>query len=213
MKIFALTDIHSRIDYPHHIITQVQCADLVLVAGDITNFGDREEAEQIIAKLRTWNEKMLAVPGNCDRTGIHDALVAQKMNLHDTTRIIENASFFGIGGCNKTPFHTPREYTEKEMTLLLARFKKTHDVDRYIFVSHAPPYKTKLDKVFLGFHVGSRAIRKFIEDFQPDIVVCGHIHEARGADYIGKTLIINPGPFPKHYALIDFRETIHYELY
>jgi Icc-related predicted phosphoesterase len=213
MKIIALTDIHGRIDYLHHIITQVQRADLVLVAGDITNFGDREEAEQIIAKLRTWNEKILAVPGNCDRAGVSEILSSHKMNLHAATKIAEKVMFFGIGGSNKTPFHTPREYAEKEMTLLLARFKKTPDVYRYLFVSHAPPYKTKLDKVFFGFHVGSKAIRKFIEDFQPDIVVCGHIHEARGVDYIGKTLIINPGAFPKHYALIDFKETIHYELY
>jgi hypothetical protein len=66
--------------------------------------------------------------------------------------------------------------------------------------------------VFFGFHVGSKAVRRVIEYFQPDVFVCGHIHEARGFDYLGNTLAINPGPFPKHYAIIELSDTIKYEL-
>ena len=46
-----------------------------------------------------------------------------------------------------------------------------------------------------GRHVGSTAIRAFIEKYQPDLCITGHIHEGKGIDAIGRTKIINPGMF------------------
>ena len=43
-------------------------------------------------------------------------------------------------------------------------------------------------------HVGSTAVREFIDLYQPDICVTGHIHEAKGEDRIGRTHVLNPGP-------------------
>ena len=41
--------------------------------------------------------------------------------------------------------------------------------------------------------MGSTAVREFIEEVQPDVCVCGHIHESRGVDRIGRTVVVNPG--------------------
>jgi Icc-related predicted phosphoesterase len=60
-------------------------------------------------------------------------------------------------------------------------------------VSHTPPLKTTTDRIGSGVHVGSRAVRAFIEEYQPVFCLCGHIHEARSQDRIGNTLVINPG--------------------
>ena len=49
----------------------------------------------------------------------------------------------------------------------------------------------------------STAVRKFIEEFQPDVCLTGHIHEAKTEDQIGKTRIVNPGLFEEGgYAVI-----------
>jgi Icc-related predicted phosphoesterase len=40
---------------------------------------------------------------------------------------------------------------------------------------------------------GSTAVRRFIEKYQPLLGLHGHIHEGIGANYIGRTLCINPG--------------------
>jgi len=48
----------------------------------------------------------------------------------------------------------------------------------------------------------STAVREFIEKYQPDIVVCGHIHESRAVDSIGKTRIVNVGMAEKGYFAI-----------
>ncbi len=213
MRIFALTDIHGRVDYPDRVADQMRKADLLLIAGDITNFGDKEEASAVLRVLAALNSQILAIPGNCDRSGVQNALRDGRMNLHETPKIIGNTFFFGIGGCNKTPFRTPLEYTEQEIETILNAFMIPSNAHRTVVVSHAPPYGTKLDKMFLGIHVGSKAVRRFIEDRQPDMVLCGHIHEARGLDHIGRTPIINPGSFPGHYALIDINNDLKFDLF
>ena len=61
-----------------------------------------------------------------------------------------------------------------------------------LFLSHAPPYGV-LDKTKSGKHVGSKILLKAIQKNQPKLVLCGHIHEAKGKAKIGKTRVINLG--------------------
>ena len=63
----------------------------------------------------------------------------------------------------------------------------------HFLVSHTPPFQTKTDKLLSGAHVGSTAVRTCIEQHQPLLCLTGHIHESRGQDNIGRTLILNPG--------------------
>jgi len=58
-------------------------------------------------------------------------------------------------------------------------------------VSHLHAADTKAE--FSGIK-GSRGIRKAIEQFQPDLFLSGHIHEAEGlSEKIGKTKVISIG--------------------
>ena len=41
--------------------------------------------------------------------------------------------------------------------------------------------------------VGSHAVRDAIENVQPVLALCGHIHESRGTASLGRTLVVNPG--------------------
>jgi len=74
------------------------------------------------------------------------------------------------------------------------------DPARTIFVSHSPPVRTHCDMTYAHSHVGSRALRAFIEARQPPLVLSGHIHESPRIsssyrDAIGRTAIVNPGQF------------------
>ena len=69
-----------------------------------------------------------------------------------------------------------------------------------LFVLHSPPRGTRCDMVGAALHVGSRAIRAFIERHQPPLVLSGHIHESPRVsssyrDLIGRTVVVNPGQF------------------
>ena len=64
-----------------------------------------------------------------------------------------------------------------------------------VLVSHQPPYGTVCDQLDNGQHVGSHAVRAFIEQHQPLVCFCGHIHSGVGKDRIGESVILNPGRF------------------
>jgi Icc-related predicted phosphoesterase len=69
-----------------------------------------------------------------------------------------------------------------------------------VFVLHSPPRDTHCDMIGSRLHVGSRAIRSFIERHQPPLVLSGHIHESPRVssswrDALGDTVVVNPGQF------------------
>jgi Icc-related predicted phosphoesterase len=69
-----------------------------------------------------------------------------------------------------------------------------------VFVLHSPPHDTLCDVIYSGLHVGSRAIRRFVEARQPPLVLTGHIHESPRTsssyrDLLGRTVVVNPGQF------------------
>lgn len=45
--------------------------------------------------------------------------------------------------------------------------------------------------LYNGEHCGSHSVRNWIEQIQPKLWLCGHIHENNSASWIGKTLVLN----------------------
>lgn len=93
------------------------------------------------------------------------------------------------------------------------------DLSRAIFLFHAPPYKTKVDRadldgkmidhVPLDPHLGSIAIQRFIEARQPLLTLHGHIHEAprlthAWKDRIGRTHVFSAAHDGPELALVRF---------
>ena len=65
------------------------------------------------------------------------------------------------------------------------------------------------DALYNGESSGSVGLRHFVEQHQPDLLLCGHIHEARGIGLIGKTRIVNVGELRRGLgALIEIGDEI-----
>jgi hypothetical protein len=203
MRIVAITDVHGKLERARGLaktLTRME-VDVLLVAGDITHFGGAEHARGILDPLLNLGIPLLAVHGNCDGGDVPDLLDGLGIGVHGRRVDISGLGVVGIGGSNKTPFHTIWELTEEEIASILERNYKPGD----LILSHAPPYGTIADRAHLGRHVGSRTLRRFIEENRPPLVVTGHIHEGRGVDRIEDTVVLNPGPlFRGYYAVIDF---------
>jgi Icc-related predicted phosphoesterase len=213
MRCVAIADIHGRSTIPQKVTHIINAADFLIIAGDITNFGGYDDTHNIVSMFTAINKHIVAIPGNCDRIAVNKYLVDKGISLHMKTRIIGNIALYGVGGCSSTPFHTPQEYSESDIGTMLKDWERNQRAKWHVLVTHSPPANTKLDRTLMGAHVGSKVIRTFIENFQPDLVVCGHIHEAKGADRISNAVCINPGPFPEHYAIISLNGSIEYELH
>lgn len=170
--------------------------DLVIVSGDLTNFGGRADAGKVIDEVRGVCERVLALPGNLDQAEVIPFLEHEGIALHGLGRVIEGIGIFGCGGSNITPFKTPTELTEDEIYQTLMRgYAAVREVRPLLMVCHTPPFETRCDRIAGGRPVGSTAARRFIEEVKPDLCISGHIHESAGVDTIGPTTIVNAGPF------------------
>ena len=170
-------------------------ADVIVVSGDITHFGSVQNAKELLLPLVKLQLPIFFVPGNCDPPSLAEINLKNARCIHGSCETYNNLMFAGVGGGPISPFGTPFEMTEDEiMNVLNQSSKRCQPKPWLILVSHTPPKDTKLDAAFSGEHVGSSSVRQYVEDKQPSVAFCGHIHEARGIDRIGNTVIVNPGP-------------------
>ncbi len=87
----------------------------------------------------------------------------------------------------------------------LAELVELSDPARTVYVVHTPPADCQLDVMHGGHHIGSQALRRFLEKHRPPYSLHGHVHESSeltGAihDRVGPTLSVNPGA-----SLMGFR--------
>jgi Icc-related predicted phosphoesterase len=213
MRMLAGTDFHGFKPSFEHFANEAKAlkVNLMLICGDVTNFGTLEQARTLLSILAETNILTLFVPGNCDPPSLINVDLDGVKCIHGSSILYDGFAFMGVGGSPITPFNTFFEMREEEIARVLQEClhkfggeTKRHNI---ILLSHSPPKNTTLDRTSLGIHAGSTSVRRFIEEYKPLLVICGHIHEAKGRSHINNTLIINPGPAKQgNYALITIKE-------
>lgn len=192
----AFGDIHDDIS-ALAALPDLEAAAGVIITGDMTVGGGVKQAARVLEKIAARNPGILAQIGNMDRPEVTDWLREKDWNIHVATRFLApGIAVMGLGAAPFTPFGTPSEYPESHLAAWLeTAHRDAPPYEHLVLVSHAPPFGTACDRLHNGVAVGSKAVREFIEDVQPAICLCGHIHESRAVDRLGKTVVINPGAF------------------
>lgn len=205
MRLAYLVDIHERFSLVSTNLSRIGELDALVLGGDLTNAGTAEDAERALVEWQASVPRLFAVAGNMDSPAIDTRLRELDISLDQAGVVVEDIGFFGVSAAPVSSLRTPYELDEEELTRRIdVAFEQVVGSSRQIFCPHAPPRGTACDRLRDGQHVGSTAVRAFIEREQPDLVLCGHIHESRGVDRIGKSRIVNPGPASAgHYARID----------
>jgi len=213
VKIIAFTDIHGSYKRVDEILRSESGYDVIVVGGDLTTVGSPREAEDAITLFRSHGKPVVAVAGNMDPPVLDQTFAELDISINGRGVVLDNVGFFGVSASPLSPLRTPYEITEEEIKRRAeAGWKDVQHAAWKVFVPHAPPKDTSLDKIRIGMHVGSIAVRKFVEEYQPHVVICGHIHEARGKDILGKTVIVNCGPAGKgSYVWIELGDTTSVE--
>lgn len=204
MEILALSCIHNDIENMFKLIDQAEKLDFdaVVFPGDFTDlnlprgFTRVDVAEIIVAELESLGKPLITVPGSWDRD-IISYLDRKGISVHGKGMTVNGVGFYGYGGA-RTPFNTLFEPADGEIQLgLMKGYEQVKNERVKVQVTHMPPARTAIDRIFSGAHVGSEAIRKFIEEKRPNVAISGHIHEAKGVDELGPTKVVNPGRFPE----------------
>ncbi len=211
MTILALSDIHGAYERMMDVVHANPDTDIIIVAGDLTTHGTAQEAEAAIGLLQKTAKPVFVVAGNMDPPELDDVFTRLGVSINGRGLIVDGVGFFGVSGAPVSPLMTPNEISEDEIARRAeAGWQNVAEARWKVFVPHAPPHNTRVDIVRSGKHVGSTAVRAFIERFRPDAVLCGHIHEARGVDSVGSTHVINCGPAGQGmYGIVRIDERIH----
>jgi Icc-related predicted phosphoesterase len=192
MKLLLSSDLHGRESACVSLVAMARDVDWVLIAGDLCNM--RHGLERCIDMLRAIDRPTILVPGNAESDDeLRQACASWESSivLHGNGTEIDGIPIYGIGGgIPVTPFGAwSFDLTEQDARERLEALP--HDA---VLVSHSPP-KGTVDMSSAGQHLGSSSLRQAVEEKQPRLVVCGHIHESAGRqDVIGKTPVVNAGP-------------------
>ena len=204
MKILAASDLHGDRKSVDKLVKKAkkEKVDLIALCGDLTFM--ESDLSDMVGPFKELGKSIVMIPGNHETFPAIEYLSKKygpgTYNLHGRSiRIYDNIGLIGVGGANIGLF----EIGDKELNDLVKKaHKPVADAKHKILITHVPPHGTKLDA--LWDHVGSKGLREAIEKIQPDVCLCGHIHETFGVkDTIGKTQIINVG---KEGAIIEIND-------
>ncbi len=196
MRAIAFTDLHLSAEALKSLRWKIRLfrPEILLCAGDVSLFGT--ELDDMLSEINNFNIKTLIIHGNHEDSSAFRKKCQKYRNLiflHKEYYIHKNYVFFGYGGGGFS-------FVDKEFNPIGKKFikiiQKNKDKKK-IFLTHAPPYGTKVDD--LGdHHCGNKTTRDFDTKNEIDLHLCGHLHENFGVkDQLGKTKILNPGPFGK----------------
>jgi Icc-related predicted phosphoesterase len=206
MKILVASDLHYRLKQFDWLTSQASHCDAMIIAGDmldISSYLDLDVQIVIIKKyLENIGEKtpLLVCSGNHDGNEKNDAdeyiapwlQEARAQQVHvDGDNVLFGSTLFTI-----FPWWDG-DVSRKEVS---EQFRKSSQLefDKWVWIYHAPPDNSSTSWVGKRF-IGDSELNKWIEQYQPDLVVTGHIHESpfktdgSWTDQIGKTWVFNAG--------------------
>jgi len=176
LKILAVADIHGAQYRLNLVLKNIErhSPDLVIVCGDITQFGPWALAKNFLNQIPV---ETLAITGNIDTPEVIKGIDDSRAIGIELKRVVKKG----------VPFVGTNGFDYSQLDVL--NNKKLLD-EKSVLVSHVPPYGTQ-DKIFLGKHGGSKELREIVDKFKPRLVLCGHIHEDPGIIKIGDTTVVN----------------------
>ncbi|MHA2379014.1 MAG: metallophosphoesterase family protein [Candidatus Thorarchaeota archaeon] len=211
VRIAAVADVHSpRFLNEFKIsLSELKSPDILLLAGDIVNFGKALEYSNVIGAINSrlgTTLPIVACFGNEEFTGVrNDILELTKPRvtfLDDEAITINHGGFrLGIVGTH-APFDSREDSKSGNDSDMRRAFERRArrlsrllkdlvlKVDRTILLMHYSPLsKTKEEPNVNSF---SWWISEATEDVQPDLVIHGHVHSPiRHSVIIGQTRTIN----------------------
>jgi len=206
MKILFVADLHYELKQFDWLLAHAAEFDLVIIGGDLLELGSTLETdvqivvvEKYLARL-SQQQRLLVSSGNHDGDARSAADESVCHWLHD----LRASQMFVDGDCVELgdtliticPWWDG-PVSRAEVEALLAR-DAVKPKERWVWIHHSPPDQSPVSWAGKKFG-GDEFLVEWIQRYQPDLVMSGHIHNApfhsKGSwiDRLGKTWVFNPG--------------------
>ncbi len=218
VRILAIADLHYKLKHYDWLVQAAADVDVVALAGDLADVASLVPIDVQAVVLEKYLDTMsehavvLAASGNhdLDGPGEHGEQVAAWLRRPRAEGVFTDGASVDLDGTRFTvcPWWDGPAGREAVGAQLAAAAEDRPD--RWVWLYHAPPAGTVLCKD------GRREfpdddLAAWIDQHQPEIVLCGHIHQAPWVDggswhaRLGRTAVFNPGrqigPVPPHITL------------
>lgn len=204
MRLLCIADVHCR--FGRFNPAELDDADLVIVAGDLTDYGVAEpiwwlKATEWLSALADRYERVFWIPGNHDIRIEGDVPDRRVQNILRKVAVDPRFPDVRFYGESLTPAFDFPELTRTWVHMTDDPYidsRAWEDVAPVeVVVSHGPPFG-HLDSAGYDLetrsvrHIGSPGLLAYIERNQPRLVICGHNHGGGGKETtIGATRIVN----------------------
>jgi len=219
VRILLVSDLHYTLKQYDWLEAVAADLDLIVIAGDQLDVASAADKKvQILVVLKYLKKigaktKLLVSSGNHDLDTIdaNDEKTTAWLGKARALGVLIDGDSFEIDGslftiCPWWDGPVSREAVEAQ----IARDASKHR-NAWIWVYHAPPDQSPVSWAGKQ-HIGDANLLAWIRHYEPDYVLCGHIHEspfrAEGSwvDRIGSTWVFNAGrqigPIPT-YVIFD----------
>lgn len=192
LRILAAGDLHGDKSLVKQLADKAEKekVDLVVLCGDLT-YADKN-VEGMIGPFLKKKKKVFLIPGNHETFATADFLAEfyDVTNLHGYSIKVGDVGFFGCGGAN---IGLSQLSDEEIFNALKKGYDNIKNMKKKIMITHVHPSGTLMEK-FTKIFPGSSGLRKAVEKFKPEFLLCSHVHEAEGIEEkLGKTKVINVG--------------------
>ncbi len=223
MKLLCTADIHYRLPQLDWLVEQAATVDVVVIPGDHLQVVGAAPLEVQVVVVSKYLERIaqqalvLASSGNHDLDGPGETGEQATRWLRDlaSDRLVVDGHSTDLDDVR----FTVCPWWDGPLTRQLVDDQLAQaSVDRpqrWVWVYHSPPSDSPLNRAGPDKEFPDPDLAAWIDRYEPDLVICGHIHQAPwvvGGGWIdqrGSTWLINaghqPGPMPAH-VVIDLDE-------
>ncbi len=173
VRLLVIADLTPRLGTGIAEYVAAHDIEAVVTAGDLTRFD--------LAGIESLSIPVLGVYGNhCDGKYLKDLRIK---NLHLKRADVGGVSFTGLQGCVRyKPGTADVLYTQWQYKWLVARLRRAE-----VLVTHCPP--RGINDHDDPAHLGIDALRKWVDRFQPRVLIHGHTYPKHPVASYGQTRI------------------------
>jgi len=213
MKLLFVADLHYELKQFDWLIARAADYDAVIIGGDLLELASALDTDvQIVVvekylKRLAQKTRLLVSSGNHDgdaRSAADESICTWLQDVRaDVLHVDGDSVQIGDALITICPWWDgpiSRNQIAQQLAVDAAKPKK-----RWIWIHHAPPENSPVSWTGKKFG-GDEFLVEWIKQYQPDVVLSGHIHNApfvadgSWIDRIGQTWVFNPGrqigPFP-----------------